>query len=74
MLPFPECTPVFIMPSLFPFPIRELKEGQSQVRGLGLNSQHPNVTPASKFEMKLTEALKAEAIADGSSKKKLTSP
>lgn len=54
--PFLNAYQSLTMSSLFPFPVRELKEGQSQVRGLGLNSQFPDVTPASK----LTEVLKAE--------------
>jgi hypothetical protein len=70
VLPFPECLPAPHNVIPLPFPVRELKEGQSQVRGLGLNFQCPDVIPASK----LTEALKAEAIADGSSEEKLTSP
>lgn len=40
--------------SVFPFPIRELEEGWSQVRGLGLNSQRPSVTPASSGSCVLT--------------------
>lgn len=69
MLPFLNAHQSLTVSPLFPFPIRELEEGQSQGRGLGLNSQHSDVTPASMVEMML-----AEAIADGSSVEKLTSP
>lgn len=73
VLPFPEGTLVPHRHSPLPFPVREPEDRQSQVRGLSLNCQHPDVTPASRFEMKLTEALKAEAVTDGS-EGKLTSP
>lgn len=45
-------------PILFPFPVRNLKEGQGQVRGLGLNSQCPNMTPGLQIQDEADGGLK----------------
>lgn len=47
------------MSSLFPFPVRELKERQSQGRGLGLNSQFPRCDSSLQVDRSLEGREKA---------------
>lgn len=47
-------------PILFPFPVRNLREGQGQVRGLGLNSQCPNMTPGLQVQDEADRGLEGQ--------------